>query len=86
MKIVLFAAAIAAVALSMTAAVAQDRSLLPSSSIRVAQAASSCSAWKTICDSRGPGCDAKFNQCMKSGCWVEGQQYGGAKHCGLAKR
>ncbi len=70
-----------------TSAAAQDK-IGPDrqGSIRVAQAASSCSAWKTICDSRGPGCDAKFSQCMKSGCWVEGQQYGGAKHCGLAKR
>lgn len=54
--------------------------------IRVAAGASSCSGWKAICESRGPGCDAKFDACLKSGCWSEAKQYGGARHCGLAKR
>jgi hypothetical protein len=54
--------------------------------IVVAQGASSCSGWQSICESRGPGCDAKFKQCMKSGCWTEGAKYGGGTHCGLAKR
>lgn len=54
--------------------------------IRLAQAASSCSGWKSICESRGPGCDAKYSKCLKSGCWTEGPAYGGKTHCGLAKK
>jgi hypothetical protein len=54
--------------------------------VQLAQGASSCSGWKAICESRGPGCGAKFQQCMKSGCWTEGAKYGGATHCGLAKK
>ena len=53
---------------------------------QVAQAASSCSAWKSICETRGPGCAAKFSACLKSGCWTEGAAHGGATHCSLAKR
>ena len=54
--------------------------------VQMAAGASSCSGWKAICDSRGPGCDAKFAACMKSGCWKEGAAYGGGSHCGLAKK
>jgi hypothetical protein len=53
---------------------------------KVAQGASSRSGWKSICETRGPGCDAKMNACLKSGCWTEGAQYGGTRHCGLAKK
>ena len=80
------AVAVATAALFMTAASAEDKALVQSERFQVAQSATSCSAWKTICESRGPGCDAKFSQCMKLGCWVEGSAYGGARHCGLAKR
>lgn len=80
---------IAAALLGSTAfvglAFAQDRPVA-SGSIQLAQSASSCSGWKAICDSRGPGCDAKFRQCMKSGCWTEGAKYGGGTHCSLTKR
>ncbi len=55
-------------------------------SFKVAQAAASCSQWKSICESRGPGCAAKFTACMKSGCWTEGAAYGGKTHCGLKKQ
>jgi hypothetical protein len=48
-------------------------------------AAGSCSSWKSVCETRGPGCDAKFSACMKSGCWTEGKQFGGKTHCGLSK-
>lgn len=54
--------------------------------IRVAAGASSCSGWKAICESRGPGCGAKYDACLKSGCWTEAKQYGGVRHCGLTKR
>jgi hypothetical protein len=54
--------------------------------VQMAQGASSCSGWKAICETRGPGCDAKFAQCMKSGCWTEGAKFGGATHCSLAKK
>jgi hypothetical protein len=86
MKHAIIASVVASLVLPMAAAAAQDRPPLPSSSLRVVQGATSCSAWKTICESRGPGCDAKFRQCLKSGCWTEGAQYGGGTHCGLAKR
>lgn len=85
------AAAFGMAATFMTAAQASgnqatDHTAAPSARVQVAQSANSCSAWKTICDSRGPGCDAKLSQCLKSGCWTEGPAYGGARHCGLAKR
>lgn len=57
---------------------------LPQGSFRMA-AASSCSAWKAICDARGPGCGKKFTACLRSGCWTEAAKFGGKKHCGLAK-
>lgn len=86
MKRAIIASVVASLAMPMAAATAQDRSPLPSGRLRVAQGATTCSAWKAICESRGPGCDAKFRQCLKSGCWTEGAQYGGSTHCGLAKR
>jgi hypothetical protein len=68
-------------------AVAQEQSRTAKSGyIQMAQGASSCSGWKAICETRGPGCDAKFAQCMKSGCWTEGAKYGGATQCSLAKK
>lgn len=50
-----------------------------------ASATTSCSSWKAICETRGPGCAAKFSACMKSGCWTEGAQYGNKRHCKLSK-
>jgi hypothetical protein len=49
---------------------------------------SSCSAWKSTCESRGGGasCDAKYRSCLKSGCFTEGAKFGGATHCSLAKQ
>jgi hypothetical protein len=55
--------------------------------VRLAAAnANSCSGWKAICETRGPGCAAKHAACLKSGCWTEGKAHGGATHCGLVKR
>jgi hypothetical protein len=50
-------------------------------------AGGSCSSWKSTCEGRGGGanCTAKYNSCMKSGCFTEGEKYGGATHCGLSK-
>ncbi len=77
---------LAGLLLLTTGAMAQDKPApTPAAPLRFAQA-SSCSAWKSICEARGPGCDAKYSQCLKSGCWTEGPKYGGATHCGLAKR
>jgi hypothetical protein len=70
-----------------TPAFAEEQSRMTKSGfVQMAQGASTCSGWKAVCESRGPGCDAKFAQCMKSGCWTEGPKYGGATHCSLAKK
>ena len=75
----------ACVALLATSAFADTRDPAQSP-YRVAQGASSCSGWKAICETRGPGCDAKFSACLKSGCWTEGVKFGGGTQCGLAKK
>lgn len=64
---------------------AKSKTLLPA---ETATSASSCSGWKAICDSRvpGPGCDARQRECLKTGCWAEGERFGGANHCGLTKK
>lgn len=83
----LLSIAVLGLLLPISGALAQTKA--PSSTpdtIRLAQAASSCSGWKAICETRGPGCGPKFAQCMKSGCWTEGAAHGGATHCGLAKK
>jgi hypothetical protein len=71
-----------------TEAFAADKPNMSQPPIRMAAGASSCSGWSAICDSRGGGgrCEAQLAACLKSGCWTEGAQYGGAKHCGLAKK
>ena len=53
-------------------------------------AAQSSGSWQQTCYNRcggkancTPSCDRKFSQCMKSGCFTEGQAFGGARHCGL---
>ncbi len=53
----------------------------------VLAAGGSCSSWKSTCEGRGGGaaCVAKFNSCKKSGCFTEGEKWGGATHCGLSK-
>jgi hypothetical protein len=50
--------------------------------------AASCSDWKATCESRGGGaaCQAKFDKCMKSGTFTEGEKFGGATHSGLTKK
>ena len=77
----------ACLAVVSTAAIAADgpQSQAP---FQMAAGASSCSGWKAICESRGGGdsCDAKYSSCLSSGCFKEGAQYGGASHCGLAKK
>jgi hypothetical protein len=67
-------------------AFADDKTSTAPRPVQMAQSASSCSGWKAICETRGPGCAAKFAQCMKSGCWTEGPAFGGATHCSLAKK
>jgi hypothetical protein len=71
-----------------TAAVAAEKPNMSQSPVRMAAGANSCSGWNAICDSRGGGgrCESQMAACMKSGCWTEGAPYGGAKHCGLAKK
>jgi hypothetical protein len=58
-----------------------------SDAVVVAQG-SSCSAWKSTCESRGGGatCGSKYRACLKSGCFTEGEKFGGATHCSLAKQ
>ena len=48
----------------------------------------SCGAWKSTCESRGGGasCGSKYRSCLKSGCFTEGEKFGGATHCNLAKQ
>lgn len=50
--------------------------------------ASSCSSWKSTCESRGGGayCQSQFAKCMKSGAWTEGAKFGGTTHTGLTKK
>jgi hypothetical protein len=86
MKRIALIAAAAGIFVNLAGALAEDKAASPSRPIQMAQGASSCSGWKAICETRGPGCDAKFAQCMKSGCWTEGPKYGGATHCSLAKK
>lgn len=75
-------AGLSAAALLSHHAIAQTASGGP---VTFAASASSCSGWKAICESRGPGCGAKMTACLKSGCWTEGQAHGGKTHCGLKK-
>jgi hypothetical protein len=86
MKRFVLLAAMAGLAATAPAVAQEQPRTATSGYIQLAQGASSCSGWKAICESRGPGCDAKFAQCMKSGCWTEGPKYGGATHCSLAKK
>lgn len=59
-----------------------------------ASAQSSCGGWYSTCKSRCKsgkiaGCDdycaGQMSSCKSSGCWKEGANFGGAKHCGLKK-
>jgi hypothetical protein len=86
MKRFLVLAAIVGLTAATTAFAEEQSRMTKSGFVQMAQGASSCSGWKAVCESRGPGCDAKFAQCMKSGCWTEGPKYGGATHCSLAKK
>lgn len=54
----------------------------------VAAHAASCSDWKATCESRGGGasCQAKFDKCLKTGTFTEGEKFGGATHSGLTKK
>ena len=59
-----------------------------------AASAASCSSWRALCAKRSasvnpaylPQCDAKFNECLSSGCFTESANFGGATHCGLVKK
>lgn len=75
-------AVLSAAAILSHTAVAQTAAVAPAT---FAQSASTCSGWKAICESRGPGCGAKMTACLKSGCWTEGAAHGGKTHCGLKK-
>jgi hypothetical protein len=55
-------------------------------------AQTSCSAWKSVCLKRCVEqrincvhCDDLLATCRKTGCWREGKNYGGARHCNLKK-
>jgi len=55
-----------------------------------AAAQTSCSAWQVTCRERcrGAGCQQcidKMAECRKTGCWLEGPQYGGKNNCKLKK-
>jgi hypothetical protein len=59
-----------------------------------AASAASCSSWRALCAKRSgsvnpaylPQCDAKFNECLSSGCFTESANFGGVTHCGLVKK
>jgi hypothetical protein len=69
---------------------------LPDGSFRLA-AGGSCQSWFSSCAVRckqrvpddkncvSDHCSPKLAQCRASGCWQEGNAYGGGRHCGLAK-
>ena len=69
---------------------------LPEGAYQVAQG-STCQSWYNMCAQRcrerlpndktcaSDHCAPKLSTCRQSGCWQEGQQYGGGKTCGLAK-
>jgi hypothetical protein len=57
-----------------------------------ASAQSSCGGWYPVCKKRCVAqkiscghCDDLLATCRTTGCWTEGKNYGGAKHCGLKK-
>jgi len=60
-----------------------------------AQAQSSCGEWNSTCRARcdqssgGASCTkycaGQMAQCRQSGCWTQGQRFGGARHCNLRK-
>jgi hypothetical protein len=57
-----------------------------------ASAQTSCSGWYPVCRQRcitqkiGCGiCDELMATCRKTGCWREGRNFGGQRHCGLKK-
>jgi hypothetical protein len=70
--------------------------LIPGADPALAQ--SSCSGFLDKCVARGKRdrpddrsykadhCDPKFRECQASGCWQEGQRYGGALTCKLTKK
>jgi hypothetical protein len=65
-------------------------------SFKVAQGAT-CQSWYSMCSQRcktrlpddknctSDHCSPKLSICKQTGCWQEGQQYGGGKTCGLSK-
>jgi hypothetical protein len=57
-----------------------------------ASAQSSCSGWYPVCRQRCIGmkigcghCDDLLATCKRTGCWTEGRNHGGARHCNLKK-
>jgi hypothetical protein len=57
-----------------------------------ASAQTSCSGWYPICRQRCVEqkiscghCDDLSATCRRTGCWTEGKNYGGTRHCGLKK-
>lgn len=62
---------------------------------RPAAAQSSCSEWNSTCRARcnqtnggascAKYCAGQMAQCRQSGCWTQGQRFGGARHCNLRK-
>jgi hypothetical protein len=57
-----------------------------------ASAQTACSGWYPICRQRCvqqrincDHCDDLLATCKKTGCWKEGKNYGGTRHCNLKK-
>lgn len=55
-----------------------------------AAAQTSCSGWNATCRERCgkpscPRCASQMSSCKKTGCWTEGANFGGRKHCNLKK-
>jgi hypothetical protein len=57
-----------------------------------ASAQTSCSGWYPVCKQRCVQqniscghCDDLLATCRRTGCWTEGKNYGGARHCNLKK-
>jgi hypothetical protein len=92
-KLILCIGIVAVVATAIASAAPQS---LPEGSYRIA-AAGSCKSWFSQCAARckagAPAdrtcvtdhCVPKLAECRATGCWQEAGQYGGGRHCGLAK-
>lgn len=96
MRVLIAVATAGLLAITATGLAAQSYSRMPDGSFQVAQGGS-CQSWFSNCASRcktraptdkscvSDHCSPKLATCRRTGCWQEGAQYGGAKHCNLSK-